>query len=48
MLAVEDYELAAHDVQALQALTQGKSGPFVNWLASVKRQLAAKVATEPQ
>jgi hypothetical protein len=47
MLAVEDYELAAHDVQALQALTQGKSGPFVNWLASVKRQLAAKVSTEP-
>ena len=48
MLAVEDYELAAHDVQALQALTQGKSGPFVNWLAGVKRQLAAKSSTEPQ
>lgn len=48
MLAVEDFELAAHDVQALQALTQGKSGPFVNWLASVKRQLAAKISTEPQ
>jgi hypothetical protein len=48
MLAVEDYELAAHDVQALQALTQGKAGPFVNWLADVKRQLVAKSSTEPQ
>jgi hypothetical protein len=48
MLAVEDYELAAHDVQKLQALTQGKSGPFVNWLAGVKRQLVAKSSTEPQ
>ena len=45
---MEDYELAAHDVQKLQALTQGKSGPFVNWLAGVKRQLVAKSSTEPQ
>jgi len=44
MLAVEDFELASHDVKALQALTQGQSGPFVNWLADVKRQLNAKAA----
>ena len=47
MLAVEDYELAARDVQALQALTSGKSGPFVNWLASVKRLLVTKSSGQP-
>ena len=36
------------ELHGLQALTQGKSGPFVNWLADVKRQLVAKSSTEPQ
>lgn len=42
MLAVKDYELVRKDVAVLQALTAGKSGPYVKWLASVKKQLDAR------
>lgn len=42
MLQVEDYQLAERDVKALEALTKGKTGPFVNWLASVRNELNAK------
>jgi hypothetical protein len=42
VLALEDYELARADVAVLRALTAGKQGPYVEWLAQVGKQLAAK------
>ena len=43
MLKVQDYELAARDVAALQALTAGKRGPYVQWLATLAEDLKRKV-----
>ncbi len=42
MLAVNDYELARKDVQVLSALTDGKKGPYVEWLRQVGQQLKGK------
>ncbi|HSU40363.1 MAG TPA: FHA domain-containing protein [Polyangiaceae bacterium] len=42
VLALEDYALAKVDVAALRALTAGKQGPYVEWLAKVSKQLRAK------
>src|SRR6266545_15456 len=43
MLKVHDYELAARDVAALQALTAGKRGPYVQWLGTLADDLKRKV-----
>jgi hypothetical protein len=45
MLAVEDYQLADRDVKALEGLTHGKQGAFVNWLSRVRSELNAKKST---
>lgn len=42
VLALEDYALAKVDVAALRALTAGKQGPYVEWLAKVSKQLGTK------
>jgi hypothetical protein len=42
VLAVHDYELARKDVQVLSALTEGKKGPYVEWLRQVGQQLKGK------
>ena len=42
VLAVQDYELARKDVQVLSALTDGKKGPYVEWLRQVGQQLKGK------
>jgi hypothetical protein len=42
VLAVEDYELARKDLQVLTALTAGKKGPYVEWLAEVAKQVEGK------
>jgi len=39
VLAVHDYDLARRDVQVLSALTEGKKGPYVDWLARTEKQL---------
>jgi hypothetical protein len=44
MLKVQDYELAQKDVIALQTLTAGKRGPYVQWLATLAEDLKRKVA----
>jgi hypothetical protein len=42
VLAVKDYELARKDVQVLSALTDGKKGPYVEWLHKTAQQLKGK------
>jgi hypothetical protein len=42
VLDVKDYELARKDVQVLAALTDGKKGPYVEWLRQVGQQLKGK------
>jgi hypothetical protein len=42
MLEVQDYPLALRDVTVLRALTTGKQGKYVEWLATVSKQLEAK------
>jgi hypothetical protein len=42
VLALEDYALAKVDVAALSALTAGKQGPYVEWLAKVSKRLGTK------
>lgn len=42
MLAVKDYELVRIDVNTLLALTAGKQGPYVTWLAAVSDDLKRK------
>lgn len=42
VLAVHDYELARKDVQVLSALTDGRKGPYVEWLRQVGQQLQGK------
>ncbi|MBV9950140.1 MAG: hypothetical protein JOZ69_25090 [Myxococcales bacterium] len=37
LMAVQDYELAKKDVGVLRSLTEGKQGPWVNWLARADR-----------
>lgn len=39
MLKAQDYELVSHDIKVLSSLIEGKKGPFVNWVASVKQRL---------
>jgi hypothetical protein len=39
MMAVKDYELVRTDVTTLMALTAGKQGPYVTWLATVSEDL---------
>jgi hypothetical protein len=38
-LKVKDFELAKQDVAVLRALTEGKRGPYVEWLAKAEKQL---------
>ena len=45
MLAVGDYQLADRDVKALESLTRGKQGAFVNWLSRVRSELNGKKST---
>ena len=40
MLALKDYDLARRDVAVLLALTNGKQGPYVKWLAGVAENLS--------
>lgn len=42
VLEVKDYELARKDVQVLSSLTEGKKGPYVEWLRQVGQQLKGK------
>jgi hypothetical protein len=42
MLKVEDFEIAAQDVDVLRSLTRGKKGRYVQWLAAVDKQLEPK------
>lgn len=42
MLAVKDYELAKKDVAVLLALTSGKQGAYVRWLAGVADDLSRR------
>lgn len=42
VLELEDFELAKLDLGVLRALTAGKSGPYVEWLNQVEKQLKAK------
>jgi hypothetical protein len=42
MLQSDDLEQARHDVEVLLAMTEGKQGPFVDWLDGLSRQLKAK------
>ena len=42
VLEVKDYELAQRDVQVLSALTDGKKGPYVEWLRKTAQQLKGK------
>ncbi len=44
LLAVGDYSLAAHDVTVLRSLTDGKRGPWVNWLAETAQVVKQKGA----
>lgn len=43
-LKVGDYSLARRDVTVLRALTDGKKGTYVEWLATAAKQLAVKSA----
>jgi hypothetical protein len=43
-LKVGDYPLAKQDVTVLRALTSGKKGAYVEWLAAAAKQLATKDA----
>ena len=42
LMAVKDYELAKKDVGVLRSLTDGKQGPWVNWLARADRIVKQK------
>jgi hypothetical protein len=42
VLALEDYALARVDVAALRAMTAGREGAYVDWLAKVSKQLSSK------
>lgn len=42
MLKVQDYEMAKQDIAVLRALTDGKTGSYVEWLATVAKQLKGK------
>ncbi|HEX3769500.1 MAG TPA: hypothetical protein VHV30_01490 [Polyangiaceae bacterium] len=46
LLAVEDYELAMRDVRVLRTLTEGKKGPWVDWLAKMDQLVKQKVAVK--
>jgi hypothetical protein len=46
LLAVEDYELAARDVRVLRTLTEGKRGPWVDWLGKMDQLVKQKVAVK--
>jgi hypothetical protein len=41
-LQVGDYPLARQDVTVLRAMTDGKKGPYVEWLATAAKQLVAR------
>jgi hypothetical protein len=43
-LKVGDYPLAKQDVTVLRALTNGKKGAYVDWLATAAKQLATRSA----
>jgi hypothetical protein len=43
-LKVGDYSLAKQDVKVLRALTDGKKGAYVEWLATASKQLATRSA----
>jgi hypothetical protein len=43
-LALEDYDLARRDVAVLRAMTYGRKGAYVEWLASTEKQLPLSVA----
>lgn len=43
MLALKDYDLAKKDVAVLLALTSGKQGPYVRWLAGVTEDLRRRL-----
>jgi hypothetical protein len=42
MLALKDFELVKRDVVVLQDMTVDKKGPYVEWLAAVRKQLKSK------
>jgi hypothetical protein len=46
VLEVKDYGLAIKDVQVLSALTDGKKGPYVEWLHQTAQQLKGKDVEE--
>jgi hypothetical protein len=41
-LKVADYQLAKQDVAVLRGMTNGQKGPYVEWLATAAKQLAAR------
>jgi hypothetical protein len=41
-LKVADYQLAKQDVAVLRGMTSGQKGPYVEWLATASKQLAAR------
>lgn len=41
LLQTDDLEQARHDVEVLEAMTEDKHGPFVDWLADLSRKLKA-------
>jgi hypothetical protein len=43
-LKVGDYPLAKQDVSVLRAMTDGKKGPYMEWLAKAAKQLATRSA----
>ncbi len=47
LMAVGDYELAKHDVAVLRAMTEGKQGSWVNWLANANQLVKQKAAPQP-
>ncbi len=42
LMAIGDYELAKNDVRVLRSLTEGKQGPWVNWLAAANQTVKQK------